>query len=217
MRILFLVSGNGGTIKFIHQAVRELNIDAQIVAAISDRECGAIEYAKNNNIPHKIFKPWREKTSEIVEELRCYSPDIVVTNIHKVLPVDIFSCCNAHFINLHYSLLPAFGGVIGFKTLELAKEANTQIIGATCHYVTEELDGGKVISQAAIPVDWDIDIDTIGNKVFRIACESMLNGILIVSGIEIGSSPSSGIIYSPQLKYNNTIFSESFWDMISKL
>ena len=97
MKILFLASGNGGTLKFVHQAVRELNIKAEIVTVISDRDCGAIEYAKRNDIPNKIFKPWRDKTIEIIAEIRKWTPNIVITNIHKILPVEIFSCCNVKF------------------------------------------------------------------------------------------------------------------------
>ena len=220
MRILFMASGNGGTMKFVHQAINVLSLDSEIVAVISDRMCGAVEYAQSNDIPTKVLIPWRENTDNIISEIKNYSPDIVVTNIHKILPIEIFSCCNAHFINLHYSLLPAFGGVIGFKTLELAKQSNVQIIGATCHYVTEELDGGKVIAQAAIPVDWNDDFSLIGNKVFRIACESILNAILIISETQpevINSAKPSDVIYSPRLRYDNSQLTESFWETISKL
>ena len=217
MRILFLASGNGGTMKFVHQAMRKMKIDGEVVAIISDRECGAIDFARKQFIPYKVFIPWKEKIEEIVEEIKKYSPDIVVTNIHKILPSEIFNCCNAQFINLHYSLLPAFGGVIGFKTLEMARDANTRIIGATCHYVNENVDGGKIISQAAISVDWENDMDKIGNKIFRIACESILNGILIVSEIQIGESSNNEVIYSPKLRFDNSVFSESFWEQISLL
>lgn len=217
IKILFLVSGNGGTLKFVHHAMKTLNLDAEIVAAISDRECGAIDFSCKIMIPCHIFKPWKEKLHEITEEIIKYSPDIVVTNIHKILPIEIITCCNAKFVNLHYSLLPAFGGVVGFKTLELAKEANTKIIGATCHFVTEDLDGGDVISQAAIPVDWNDSFNEISNKVFRIACESILNGILILSDTMIGESEQDGVIYSPKLRFNKAIFSDSFWNMISKI
>ena len=125
-----------------------------------------------------------------------------------------FAC----FLNLHYSLLPAFGGVIGFKTLEMAKEANTQIVGVTCHYVSEKVDAGKVISQAAIPVDWDAPFDIIGNRIFRIACECFLNGLLLVCNQSIGySSFNNNVLYSPQLRYDNSLFTESFWHLIKEL
>jgi len=214
MKIVFLASGNGGTMKFIHQAIDVLNLDTEVSAVISDRDCGAINYAVANEIPNVIIKPWRERTEYIVNEIRKFNPDIVVTNIHKILPADIFKCCNAKFINLHYSLLPAFGGVIGFKTLEMAKEANATIIGATCHYVTEVLDGGKIISQAAIPVDWNEEFNVIGDKVFRIACEVFLNALLLLESIKIGESNCSNVVYSPQLRYNNIVFTETFWKEI---
>lgn len=219
MKILFLVSGNGGTMKFLHQAIKIIKIDANIVAVLADRECGAIEYAKKNEIPTSIFNHWRTETIEIVKKIQEYSPDIVVTNIHKILPDKIFSCCDAKFINLHYSLLPAFGGVIGFKTLEMAKDVNAQIIGATCHYVSEQVDAGKIISQAAFSVNWNDDYDYIGNKIFRIACESILNAILIITNTECGFSSiaNNHILYSPKLQYDNSKFTDSFWEIISKL
>ncbi len=211
MRILFLASGNGGTMKFVHHAIKELNLDAEIVGVISDRECGSIEYARNNGMQVRTFTPWRERTEEIVDAIKSFNPDYVVTNIFKILPKEIFSCCDAQFINLHYSLLPAFGGVIGFKTLEMAKEANSQIIGATCHYVTEEVDGGKIISQAAIPVDWNEKFDIIGDRIFRIACQVFLNALLIIDKKQLGVYKNSDVLFSPQLRYDNAVFTESFW------
>ncbi len=219
MKILFLASGNGGTMKFLHQALKIIDVEADIIAVIADRDCGAVEYAMNNEIPTFIFRHWKEETMEIAKKIQEYIPDIVVTNIHKILPNEIFSCCGAKFINLHYSLLPAFGGVIGFKTLEMAKEVNAQIIGATCHYVSEKVDAGVIISQAAFAVDWSDDYKNIGNRVFRIACESILNAILIITNTECGFSSiaNNHILYSPKLQYDNSKFTDSFWEIISKL
>ncbi len=217
-KILFLASGNGGTMKFLHQAIRLLDLDYCTCGVISDRKCGSTLYSVNNNIPTFIFDKWRSQTDSIVAKIVELNPDIVVTNIFKILPSSIFNCCNATFINLHYSLLPAFGGVIGFKTLEMAKAVDTKIIGATCHYVTEEVDAGKVISQAAIPVDWNEDINLIGNKIFRIACESILNALLLINGENMGESYNTrNIIYSPCLLYDNRVFDENFWTMIRSL
>ncbi len=217
MNIVFLVSGNGGTLKFVHQAISVIGLNATITAVLSDRVCGATDYAKQNDIPLNIIKSWNDKTNEVISIIKGYNPGIVVTNIHKILHPSILTCCKAQFINLHYSLLPAFGGVIGFKTLEMAKDANTRIIGATCHYVTGKVDGGKVIAQSAIPVNWNDNYDLIGNRIFQIACETILNGIMIVSNIEIGSSSPNGVLYSPQLLYDNSVFTDSFWNMIKTI
>ena len=61
MRILFLASGNGGTMKFVHQAMHKMKINGEVVAILSDRECGAIDYARKQFIPCQVFKPWKEK------------------------------------------------------------------------------------------------------------------------------------------------------------
>lgn len=218
VKILFMASGNGGTMKFIHQAIQSLHLDFEISAVLTDRHCGASEYSTKCNIPIYVYDKWREQTNEIISNITEIKPDIVITNIHKILPPEIFNCCNAQFINLHYSLLPAFGGVIGFKTLELAKAANTQIIGATCHFVTEEVDAGKVIAQAAIPVDWNEDFDAIGNMIFRVACEVILNGLLIITDKELEKYQKQvDIIYSPLLRYDNGVFDDEFWRIIKEL
>lgn len=218
VKILFLASGNGGTMKFIHQAIQILHLEFEISAVLTDRHCGASEYSLKCNIPTYIYDRWREQTSDVISNIVEINPDIVITNIFKILPPEIFNCCKAKFINLHYSLLPAFGGVIGFKTLELAKASNTQIIGATCHFVTEEVDAGKVIAQAAIPANWDEDFEAIGNKVFRIACEVIFNGLLIIVDKKIENCKEQvGILYSPILRYDNGVFDEDFWRMIKEL
>ena len=218
VKILFLVSGNGGTMKFIQQAMDRLHLDFQISAVLSDRNCGASEYSSKSNIPTHIYDRWQEQTNEIISDIIEINPDIVITNIYKILPPEIFNCCKAKFINLHYSLLPAFSGVIGFKTLEMAKAANTQIIGTTCHFVTEEVDAGKVIAQAAIPVNWDEDFNVIGNKIFRSACEVILNGLLIITNKKIENCKKQvDIIYSPILRYDNGVFDEEFWRIIKEL
>ena len=66
--------------------------------------------------------------------------------------------------------------MIGFKTVEMAKEKQSRIIGATCHLVTAELDGGPILAQGAMPVDWSEEIESIEKNVFRIACKSILVG-----------------------------------------
>ena len=53
--IVFLVSGNGGTLKFIYEAIKVFRLNIKIKAVISDRDCGATNFSIKNNIPtHKI-------------------------------------------------------------------------------------------------------------------------------------------------------------------
>lgn len=212
-KVLFLCSGSGGSMIFVNLATYILNSHFSVVGVLADRECDAIEYAKNEGLISKVFKPWRELTTEVVNCIRDINPDIVVTNISKILPSEIFKCCDAQFINLHWSLLPAFGGVIGFKTLELAKQKNSQIIGATCHYVTEELDGGTIIAQGALPVNWGHSFDDISRSVFRTACKVLLNAMYVILGYsEKQFRSSDGYMYSPSLSFDDSFINDDFWE-----
>lgn len=198
---------------FVNLASKMIDAPFKVVGVYADRECDAIEYAKEEGIITWVFKPWREMTDLIVDNIRELNPDIVVTNISKILPSEIFRCCQAQFINLHWSLLPAFGGVIGFKTLELAKQKNSRIIGATCHYVTEELDGGTIIAQGAIPVDWNDNIDDISRNVFRTACKVLLNAMYVITDSTNHFSASDGFMYSPSLSFDDKFINDEFWSM----
>jgi formyltetrahydrofolate deformylase len=61
-------------------------------------------------------------------------------------------------INIHHSFLPAFAGAGPY---ERAKERGVKLIGATAHYVTEELDAGPIIEQDVIRVTHDDDVPTL--------------------------------------------------------
>ena len=60
------------------------------------------------------------------------------------LPVDLMPEFAAPVINIHHSFLPAFVGADPYRR---ARERGVKIIGATAHYVTEELDAGPIIEQ----------------------------------------------------------------------
>ena len=214
--ICFLVSGGGGTLKFIDKALKKFQLPYKISGVISDRKCGAVDYCINSNISYHILYNWKVEESYLNAILNTQSPDIVITTIHKKLSNDTLQSTQANFINLHYSLLPSYGGVIGFKTLELAKSNNAKIIGVTTHHVTENLDGGDIIAQAAMPVDWTEDWEKIGDKIFRIACLTILNTLIYTDKLTVANifDNPSDVIFSPKLCFDINCFSETFWDSL---
>ena len=64
-------------------------------------------------------------------------------------------------INIHHSFLPAFAGA---KPYHAAYERGVKIIGATCHYVTSELDAGPIVEQDVIRVSHKDSLDTFIRK-----------------------------------------------------
>ena len=144
--------------------------------------------------------------------------DFIITTIQRILKPVTVELFRGKLVNLHYSLLPAYGCVIGMKTIELAKTNNAKIIGTTCHFVDENLDAGQIISQGCMRVDWNNDYDSICNLIFQIGCITLLNGILTILSIEMGNSNlheiEKDILYSPKLKFNSSIIQLNLWQKI---
>lgn len=215
IKIAFLVSGNGGTLIFVDQAIKHLNIEATVTKIIADRDCGAVSYAIKENIPQKILA--KENFEEnLINELDDVNPDIIITNIHKILSQKILNAFEGKFINLHYSLLPAFGGLIGMKTITEAKKQNCRFIGATVHRVNEFVDAGKILYQVSIPVNWTTSVD-VEDSIFKAASMILLAYIKDLTLTskndtdQIIDLNNNKIYFSPSIQMESLFLDNSFW------
>jgi phosphoribosylglycinamide formyltransferase-1 len=80
-----------------------------------------------------------------------------------VLKPEFISRFAGRVINVHPSLLPAFGG--GLHAIDEAWQYGVKVTGCTVHFVTEEVDAGPIISQAAVQVERDDTIETLAEKI----------------------------------------------------
>ena len=88
-----------------------------------------------------------EKTAEIIEQV---DPDtIVLARYMQIFPPWLCTKYRHKVINIHHSFLPSF---IGAKPYHQADVRGVKLIGATCHYVTENLDAGPIIEQDVVRV-----------------------------------------------------------------
>jgi formyltetrahydrofolate deformylase len=83
---------------------------------------------------------------------------VVLARYMQILSGDFLGQVGAPVINIHHSFLPAFAGAGPY---ERAKERGVKLIGATAHYVTEELDAGPIIEQDVIRVSHRDDVETL--------------------------------------------------------
>jgi phosphoribosylglycinamide formyltransferase 1 len=215
-KILFLVSGDGGTLKFVFYALKALKLESRFIVSkvIGDRHCGAIDFARRVGLECQIIQydknNWLELYKEIEENIR---PKFVITNIHKILDDNTISIKNTNYINLHYSLLPAYSGMIGMKTIEMASKQNVKFIGATTHFVTAMVDQGPIICQSAYPVNWEEEtITNLKQIVFESACYCLLNTFLTSN--HMGIREYKQTYYNPGLSFDPSIFDERFWNRI---
>ncbi len=83
-----------------------------------------------------------DKVEQLVEEAN--ADCIVLARYMQILPPNLCEKYAGRVINIHHSFLPSFAGA---KPYHQAYERGVKLIGATCHYVTAELDAGPIIDQ----------------------------------------------------------------------
>jgi len=83
-----------------------------------------------------------DRVSQIIREHK--ADTIVLARYMQILPADVCDAYEGQIINIHHSFLPSFAGA---KPYHQAAERGVKLIGATCHYVTQELDAGPIIDQ----------------------------------------------------------------------
>jgi formyltetrahydrofolate deformylase len=137
---------------------------ADIALVISNHE-DARDAVEALNIPF-YYIPASKDIREQVEEkqlqlLREYEIDFVVLARYMQILTPRFVSANPNkIINIHHSFLPAF---VGAKPYERAYDRGVKLIGATSHYVTNDLDEGPIIEQDIGRVDHRDDVATLKN------------------------------------------------------
>ena len=96
------------------------------------------------------------RTSEIID--RHQADTIVLARYMQIIPPQLCRTYAGRLINIHHSFLPSF---IGANPYLRAYERGVKLIGATCHYVTEDLDEGPIIEQDVIRVNHSCDKDDL--------------------------------------------------------
>ena len=75
---------------------------------------------------------------------------VVLARYMQIVSGDLLAALDCPMINIHHSFLPAFVGAVPYRR---AKERGVKLVGATAHYVTEDLDEGPIIEQDVVRVD----------------------------------------------------------------
>ena len=89
-------------------------------------------------------------------------PDaIVLARFMQILPPELCDAWAGRALNIHHSFLPSF---VGARPYHQAHARGVKLIGATCHYVTPDLDAGPIVEQDVIRVD---HADTVADMVRR--------------------------------------------------
>ena len=81
---------------------------------------------------------------------------IVLARYMQILPPELCTRYANRVINIHHSFLPSF---VGARPYHQAAQRGVKLIGATCHYVTEELDAGPIIEQDVVRISHRVNVE----------------------------------------------------------
>ncbi|MEE9296202.1 MAG: formyltransferase family protein, partial [Phycisphaerae bacterium] len=99
---------------------------------------------------------------------------VVLARYMQILSADFVRRLPNRIINIHHSFLPAFAGS---KPYHQAQARGVKVIGATCHYVTEELDSGPIIEQALTRVNHRDTLEDIIRKGADLERSALMTGV----------------------------------------
>lgn len=151
-----LISGRGSNMAALLAAIREGSLPARPVIVVSNRPgAPGLAAAEAEGVPtavvdHRSF-PDRESFDRAVDaRLRAAGATVVAcAGFMRIMTPVLTAGWAGRVVNIHPSLLPLFPGL---DTHARALEAGVAIHGCTVHEVTEALDAGPILGQAAVPV-----------------------------------------------------------------
>jgi formyltetrahydrofolate deformylase len=146
-RIAVLVSRHGHCLQDLLWRWRQDELAGDVVVVASNHEDHRADVeAAGLPFEHVPVEPGRkpEAEAQLLEVLGERCDVVVLARYMQILSGDFLEKVGVPVINIHHSFLPAFAGAGPY---ERARERGVKLIGATAHYVTEELDAGPIIEQ----------------------------------------------------------------------
>ena len=156
MKVGVLISGRGSNLKSLLDACAAPGFPAEITTVISNRPgAGGIEHARAAGvsaavIDHTAYESREGFEAAVTAALEAAGVELVcLAGFMRVVSPGFVRHWQGRMINIHPSLLPLFPGL---DTHARALAAGVKLHGCSVHYVNEEVDGGAIIGQAAVPV-----------------------------------------------------------------
>lgn len=161
MRLAILASRNGTNAQAVLEHVRDGRIDAVVAVVVTNRpDAGVIARAESFGVPVEIvpskgIADREEYDRTVLSVLSRYGVDIVVlAGWMRILSPIFVHEYEGRMLNLHPALLPSFTGGTG---IDDAFQYGVKLAGCSVHLVSQVLDGGPIVIQAAVPVGDDRD------------------------------------------------------------
>jgi len=170
-RAAIMISGGGSNMAALIAASRDAGYPVEFVGVISDHaDAGGLAKAQAAGVEAVAFerKDYPSKAAHeaaILAHLAGLALDLVcLAGYMRLLSPDFIGAWRGRIVNIHPSLLPLFPGL---HTHQRAIDAGAKLAGCSVHFVTEGVDEGPVIAQAAVPVLAGDTADTLAARVLK--------------------------------------------------
>ena len=151
-----LASGSGSNFEAIACAIENGELLAKIAVVIyNEPDAFAKQRAEKFGVPailvnHRDYKSRKELDRAIIDLLQKYDVDLVImAGWMRIVTQVLIDAFPERILNIHPSLLPSFKGI---QAIEQAFNYGVKITGCTVHLLSIEVDSGKIIKQASVPV-----------------------------------------------------------------
>lgn len=173
-KIAVLASGGGSNLQSIMDNIENgfLNCTIEMVIG-SKEEIYALERGKENGIETFVVsrKDYGNKTSDKILELaKERNIDLIVlAGYLSILEGNILKEYKNKIINIHPSLIPSFCGekMYGLNVHKAAIKKGVKVSGCTVHFVNDEVDGGEIIIQKAVPVYFEDTAEVLQKRILK--------------------------------------------------
>ena len=169
LKVAVLISGRGSNLQALIDACAAPDYPAEIIAVFSnDRDADGLDRARAARIPTTVIDHHDYVTREAFDEalseaVRATGAELVcLAGFMRLVTETFVHDWRDRLINIHPSLLPAFGGL---NTHARAIAAGVRFAGCTIHFVRAEMDAGPIIVQAVVPVLAEDTPDSLAARV----------------------------------------------------
>ena len=170
-KVAIFISGSGSNMVSLVNSMYRQNY-AWPSLVLSNKTCASgLTKAKNFNIPTVCIEPKKTNgfdldfEAEIQRELKNYKIELIcLAGFMRVLSNSFVDSWTGKILNIHPSLLPKYKGL---NTHKRVLENGEKLTGCTVHEVTPELDSGRILGQATVPVLPNDTVDSIRLRVLE--------------------------------------------------
>ncbi len=216
VRLGILASGRGSNLQAVIDAIEGGSLSARVAVVISNkRDAQALERARRHGAPDVFVDPkpfagrpdGREDYDHaLLAVLHKHDVELVLlAGYMKIVTPVLINAYPDRMMNIHPSLLPSFPGL---DVQQKALDWGVKVAGCTVHFVTDKVDEGPIIMQAAVPVLDGDTADTLSarilaqeHRIYPQAVQLFAEGRLTVEGRRVrirgGPEDSKDALLSP--------------------